>query len=424
MKLTGQKLQERRESLGLTISEVSLATKINPKVLVAMESGDQEHLPAKTFLRGFVKAYAVHLKMNPDEILAIFSQELGEAKKETAERPQAAPTSSGIDVHGEGSNSFRMVLVAGIVTLIVLIIGVRSLIQKYERERAVDTTTEVSTPIPQDPAPANVDTATQNQADSKVADIGEDDSKSEDAATDNPKEDVKPVEATTPPPQINQQATLPAQPPKVAKEAIKETPKTVETKPNEVKKEAPKVAEVKSAPVINKEAPKAAEVKAPVVTNKEAPKVADAKSAPVISKEVPKAAEVKSPAVTNKEAPKVADAKSALVTNATPPNKSTTQPQAKAESVASADITAKETPKKKEKRHEIILEALDKVDVKFELNGKKKSFSLVPNQVHTIVAEGPLLIDLSDGGAVNITDNGVDRGTPGDLGRPKQIKIP
>src|SRR4051794_38899055 len=109
MKLTGQKLRETREAARLTISEVSLATKINPKVLTAMENGETDHLPAKTFLRGFVKAYAQFLKMNPTEVLALFSQELGEAAahKEAMEAPVEEPSSnsSGMDVNGEGSGT-------------------------------------------------------------------------------------------------------------------------------------------------------------------------------------------------------------------------------------------------------------------------------------------------------------------------------
>jgi hypothetical protein len=75
-------------------------------------------------------------------------------------------------------------------------------------------------------------------------------------------------------------------------------------------------------------------------------------------------------------------------------------------------------------KNEIILEALDKVEVKFQVGGETKRVSLGPQEVHTIRADEPLTLDLSDGGAVNIIFNGRDRGPAGDLGKPKTLKIP
>ena len=149
MKLTGQKLREKREASHLTISEVSLATKINPKVLTAMEMGDAENLPAKTFLRGFVRSYANYLKMNADEVLAVFSQELGEAaaQKEAQEqvpKEKEAPSNNSVDVNGERSGALRMFVVGGILVLIVLIIGIRSLIQNINARERLKTHRPIS----------------------------------------------------------------------------------------------------------------------------------------------------------------------------------------------------------------------------------------------------------------------------------------
>jgi cytoskeleton protein RodZ len=75
-------------------------------------------------------------------------------------------------------------------------------------------------------------------------------------------------------------------------------------------------------------------------------------------------------------------------------------------------------------KNEIILEALDKVDVEFKVHGQTKRLSLGPTEVHTIRTDGPMVLDFSDGGAVNIILNGRERGVPGDLGKPKQVKLP
>ncbi len=77
MKITGQILKENRLRKGVTISEVSLSTKITIKTLQAIEEGDPLNLPPKTFLRGFVRSYAVFLGLDPEEILRTFHEEMG-----------------------------------------------------------------------------------------------------------------------------------------------------------------------------------------------------------------------------------------------------------------------------------------------------------------------------------------------------------
>ena len=93
MKITGQILKENRERKSISISEVAIATKINVKTLQAMEDGDVENLPPKTFLRGFVRSYAGYLGLDIDPIMNTFQDEMGSTKpKATAQEPQPMPS--------------------------------------------------------------------------------------------------------------------------------------------------------------------------------------------------------------------------------------------------------------------------------------------------------------------------------------------
>ena len=80
MKKTGELLKKARESKGLSLHEIGLSLKINSKVLKAIEDDDQKNLPAKTFLRGFVQSYAHYLKLNMDEVMALFAEEMGSTR--------------------------------------------------------------------------------------------------------------------------------------------------------------------------------------------------------------------------------------------------------------------------------------------------------------------------------------------------------
>ncbi len=46
------------------------------------------------------------------------------------------------------------------------------------------------------------------------------------------------------------------------------------------------------------------------------------------------------------------------------------------------------------------------------------------DQVQSIKASRKVILNISDGGAVNLTLNGADRGVPGDLGKPKRVELP
>lgn len=77
MKITGELLKTERVNQGLSIQTVAHALKLNQKMVVALEAGDSSQLPAKTFIRGFVKSYAQYLKLDPEAVLRQFQEEMG-----------------------------------------------------------------------------------------------------------------------------------------------------------------------------------------------------------------------------------------------------------------------------------------------------------------------------------------------------------
>ncbi|RZM00965.1 MAG: transcriptional regulator, partial [Pedobacter sp.] len=80
MKRTGEFLKKAREQKGLSINEIGLSLKISSKILKAIEDGDMTQLPAKTFLRGFVQSYANYLRVDVNEIMRIFQDEMGSTR--------------------------------------------------------------------------------------------------------------------------------------------------------------------------------------------------------------------------------------------------------------------------------------------------------------------------------------------------------
>lgn len=68
----GRKLKTAREAKGIGMGELSANIRIHQNYLHAIETGELEKLPAFTFLRGFLRNYAVAVGLNDTEILADF----------------------------------------------------------------------------------------------------------------------------------------------------------------------------------------------------------------------------------------------------------------------------------------------------------------------------------------------------------------
>ena len=68
----GEYLRSEREKRHITIEQVASATKINIKLLHALESDNYDALPAKPFVRGFVTSYTCYIGLDPREVLTLF----------------------------------------------------------------------------------------------------------------------------------------------------------------------------------------------------------------------------------------------------------------------------------------------------------------------------------------------------------------
>lgn len=165
MKTTGELLKEAREKKGVSLGEVSLATKINTRILKAIEDGDMKALPPKTFIRGFVQTYAQFLQLDVDEVLNHFHNEMGSTKPQIKaiedgsaaadeSNHQAAPTPQQTVDHVNRGSRAGLWKVIGIIVAILGLIGAIRLVKKmesYQAETVVAELPEVEA-ISEDPA--------------------------------------------------------------------------------------------------------------------------------------------------------------------------------------------------------------------------------------------------------------------------------
>jgi transcriptional regulator with XRE-family HTH domain len=69
----GAKLKAAREGKGLTIDQVQKKTRISPRVIASLEDGTCDAELTATYTKSFLKAYALHLGLDAEEILKEYS---------------------------------------------------------------------------------------------------------------------------------------------------------------------------------------------------------------------------------------------------------------------------------------------------------------------------------------------------------------
>jgi cytoskeletal protein RodZ len=75
----GASLKKARESKGISLDQIAIETRISSRFLTAIENEDFQVLPGGIFNRGFVRAYAEKVGMDPDQAVADYERLSGAA---------------------------------------------------------------------------------------------------------------------------------------------------------------------------------------------------------------------------------------------------------------------------------------------------------------------------------------------------------
>lgn len=77
----GEMLRAAREARGWTLDEVERVIHIRARYLAALEAGDLQAMPSMLQARGFLRNYAQHLGLKPDQVLEQLDEALKPAKR-------------------------------------------------------------------------------------------------------------------------------------------------------------------------------------------------------------------------------------------------------------------------------------------------------------------------------------------------------
>lgn len=489
MKEIGTQLKLAREKRGLTLHEVGMSLKINPKILQAIEDGDTQKLPAKTFLRGFVKSYATFVKLDVNKIMGEYNVIFGDgrptfAKVDITQSNPAAENAAATEkikspispiqntvaealkagdrltkntnpeiAHLSQETKVRPVTLIISAALIIAIVALYKTVDRYSKERPTkDQKIALSTEPAADKA---VPAEEKPNGDTEVAatEANTAKEKTTTAPEAKPTPETKPAEtvvaaATTPPASATLPATTTAEEKATTSEkelAVNSAPENHGPTYNVLIDLFEKTSgahflppsylctpptlmpnSVSFATLITPVAPPVATTPEPVSTP--TPSVAHQAEKPNAenhSATEHAATTAHTPATTPTPPPPAAPpapekAKPVVAAPATPTPAPTTAATTTPEKPVST-----ESKTRSDKLNEVILEAKKSVQIKYQFGEEPlQNVSLNEGQVHTFKSKKIILLDISDGGAVSVIVNGVDRGIPGSAGQPTKMSYP
>lgn len=77
-------LARERELRGLTRDAVVRATRLAPAVVEALEAGDPARLPPRTYVLGYLRAYASAVGLDPDDVVLRYQEAAGAEREPSA----------------------------------------------------------------------------------------------------------------------------------------------------------------------------------------------------------------------------------------------------------------------------------------------------------------------------------------------------
>jgi cytoskeleton protein RodZ len=176
METLGVWLRQTREAQGSSLEEVEAETRIRPRFLEALEQGNYGVFPGGTVqIRGFLRIYARHLGLSPDQVLARYDQQVrggqtappaspteirSTAPVRSATGPAASPSrgTPSVPFQAQGTNLSTLVIVglATVALVTAIVVGGYFVVRNAGKETSAATATATAAPAGAEVAPTSV----------------------------------------------------------------------------------------------------------------------------------------------------------------------------------------------------------------------------------------------------------------------------
>lgn len=138
----GERLRQAREIAGLSVAEVAAKQHLRPAIISAIESGDYRKIDSELFLKGYVRAYATHVGIDPESVVRQLDKELEPLREERQARVEANPLVN-IERRKRRKRQIAKIVVALLTLAVLFYVG--SLYLASQEPPATDTPAEAIT---------------------------------------------------------------------------------------------------------------------------------------------------------------------------------------------------------------------------------------------------------------------------------------
>lgn len=145
----GEELRRDRELRDVSREQLAVVTKVSLRQIEALETGRFEHLPALVFSRGFVRAIALHLGLDPERAVAAFSHVYQTWSEEAAASKPVSGVMPRLSRPRRSVSSDTTVLGIGVAALLALVTGLAA----FLKTRGPET----NAPVPAPTAPTRAE---------------------------------------------------------------------------------------------------------------------------------------------------------------------------------------------------------------------------------------------------------------------------
>ncbi|WP_372986389.1 RodZ domain-containing protein [Marinobacter sp.] len=87
----GVQLKRAREKLGLGVDDIARAQHLRPAIIQAIENSEHTRIDSELFLKGYVRAYASQVGLDPDSVITDLDRELEPLRIEREQQQEANP---------------------------------------------------------------------------------------------------------------------------------------------------------------------------------------------------------------------------------------------------------------------------------------------------------------------------------------------
>jgi cytoskeleton protein RodZ len=150
----GGTLRQAREAIGLSVDDIGQRLRLHARQIHALEAADLARLPALTYIKGFVRAYARELRIDPEPLLADLQS------RAAPPAPLGAVNALSLEPSRRGLGHGARLVALGVVLVLVLAAAVGIW---HKRQSAL------ADAVPVAPAPASLTSPPLNAPDSPSA---------------------------------------------------------------------------------------------------------------------------------------------------------------------------------------------------------------------------------------------------------------